>query len=86
MEKHEKQISNLINLKNDGVLEIEDLEKRSPQVIFQMYEIISKVVTENGIIKQENQQMYEPQEVDQMIAHLKEQIKWLHNMQESMRI
>ncbi len=73
-------------MKNDGVLEIEDLEKRSPQVIFQMYEIISKVVTDNGMIKQENQQMYEPQEVDQMIAHLKEQIKWLHNMQESMRI
>ena len=52
LEKHDKQISNLITMKNEGVLEIEDLEKRSPQLIFHFYEIITKVVTENGLVKQ----------------------------------
>ena len=52
MEKHEKQIAGLIKYKEEGVLEIEDLERRSPQLIFQLYEIITKVVTDNGLIKQ----------------------------------
>ena len=56
LEKHEKQIAGLIKYKEEGVLEIEDLEKRSPQLIFQIYEIITKVDIDNGI-KQEYQQM-----------------------------
>ena len=56
LEKHEKHIAGLIKYKEEGVLEIEDLEKRSPQLIFQIYEIITKIVMDNGI-KQEYQQM-----------------------------
>ncbi len=56
LKKHEKQIAGLIKYKEEGVLEIEDLEKRSPQLIFQIYEIITKIVMDNGI-KQEYQQM-----------------------------
>ena len=50
-----KQIAGMIQLKDDGILQVKDLEDRIPNPIFQMYETVSKIVIENGIVKKEEE-------------------------------
>ena len=44
-----------MKLKDDGLLDVEDLERKTPLPILQMYDTVSKIVTDNGIVKQEEE-------------------------------
>ncbi len=46
-----------MKLMDDGLLEIKDLEKKSPRLILQMFETVSKIISDNGIIKQEEEKL-----------------------------
>jgi hypothetical protein len=50
---HYTQITKLVQLKAEEILLPSDVENRIPKPLFQLYNILSKIVIENGIIKEE---------------------------------
>jgi serine phosphatase RsbU (regulator of sigma subunit) len=55
LDNHKSQIANLIKLKDDGVLNVKDVENKTPICFFNMYQTVFKIVSENGLIKQEEE-------------------------------
>ncbi len=55
MDTHKSQIANLIKLKDEGVLKIKVVESEIPICFFNMYQTVFKIVSENRIIKQEEE-------------------------------
>jgi hypothetical protein len=50
LKNHDSQIAKLISLKDDGVLEISEIEVKITKLLVQMHDTVVKVLNENGII------------------------------------
>jgi hypothetical protein len=50
LKNHDSQIAKLISLKDDGVLEISEIEVKITKLLFQMHDTVFKILNENGII------------------------------------
>jgi hypothetical protein len=57
LDKHHISITRFMKLKDEGHLDVEDLERKTPLPILQMYDTVSKIVTDNGIVKQEEEKV-----------------------------
>lgn len=53
MKTHETQVSKLVSLKDDGFLDVTEVEMKITKALVQMHETISKLLKDNNVIVSE---------------------------------
>ena len=55
MKTHETQVSKLVSLKDDGFLDVTEVEMKITKALVQMHETISKLLKDNNVIVSESE-------------------------------
>jgi len=55
MKTHETQVSKLVSLKDDGFLDVTEIEMKITKALVQMHETISKLLKDNNVIVSESE-------------------------------